>query len=71
MANIGGREAGAVTAASFLSKFTGDYCWAHLDIAGTAWRSGRKKGATGRPVPLLVQYLIDRATGVPPPRRPR
>ena len=71
MANVGGREAGAVTAASFLSKFTGDYRWAHLDIAGTAWRSGKKKGATGRPVPLLVQYLIDRSTGAIPPRRSR
>ena len=71
MANVGGREAGAVTAASFLSKFTGDYRWAHLDIAGTAWRSGKRKGATGRPVPLLVQYLIDRATGAIPPRRSR
>jgi leucyl aminopeptidase len=61
MANIGGRPAGTVTAASFLSRFTGDYTWAHLDIAGTAWRSGKEKGATGRPVPLLMQYLIDRA----------
>jgi len=61
MANIGGREAGAITAASFLSKFTRNYRWAHLDIAGTAWRTGKEKGATGRPVPLLVQFLIDRA----------
>ncbi len=65
MANIGGREAGAITAASFLSKFTRDYRWAHLDIAGTAWRSGKNKGATGRPVPLLTQYIIDRASGKP------
>jgi leucyl aminopeptidase len=62
MANIGGKEAGTITAACFLSRFTEDYRWAHLDIAGTAWRSGgAKKGATGRPVPLLTQYLIDRA----------
>ena len=62
LANIGGRDAGTITAACFLSRFTEDYRWAHLDIAGTAWRSGGKnKGATGRPVPLLSQYLIDRA----------
>ena len=61
VANIGGREAGAVTAASFLSKFTSEQRWAHLDIAGTAWRSGKEKGATGRPVGLLCQYLLDRA----------
>ncbi len=59
MQNIGGREAGAITAACFLSRFTEEYPWAHLDIAGTAWISGAKKGATGRPVPLLMQYLID------------
>ena len=57
MANIGGREAGTITAACFLSKFAGKYHWAHLDIAGTAWVSGKNKCATGRPVPLLVQYL--------------
>ncbi len=61
MANIGGREAGAVTAACFLSRFTRKYRWAHLDIAGTAWRSGKGKGATGRPVPLLTRFLLDRA----------
>ncbi|MEA3410510.1 MAG: leucyl aminopeptidase [Pseudomonadota bacterium] len=61
MANIGGRFAGTVTAACFLSRFTEDYTWAHLDIAGTAWNTGKEKGATGRPVPLLMQYLIDRA----------
>ena len=62
LANIGGRDAGTITAACFLSRFTADYRWAHLDIAGTAWRSGgTNKGATGRPVPLLSQYLIDRA----------
>jgi len=54
--------AGAITAACFLSNFTKDYQWAHLDIAGTAWLEGKKKGATGRPVPLLTQYLIDRAS---------
>lgn len=58
MANIGGREAGSVTAACFLSRFAKKFAWAHLDIAGTAWRSGGAKGATGRPVPLLVQYLL-------------
>jgi leucyl aminopeptidase len=61
MANIGGRPAGSVTAACFLSRFTEAYPWAHLDIAGTAWKSGAAKGATGRPVPLLTQFLIDRA----------
>ncbi len=60
MANIGGREGGTITAACFLSRFTEKLTWAHLDIAGTAWLGGHKKGATGRPVPLLVQYLIDR-----------
>ena len=58
MANIGGREAGTITAACFLSRFTKDMHWAHLDIAGTAWLSGNKKGATGRPVPLLTEYLL-------------
>ena len=62
IANIGGPKAGTVTAACFLSRFTKAYPWAHLDIAGTAWISGGKeKGATGRPVPLLTQYLLDRA----------
>jgi leucyl aminopeptidase len=60
-ANVGGREGGAITAACYLSRFTKDMRWAHLDIAGTAWKSGAEKGATGRPVPLLVQYLLDRA----------
>lgn len=56
--NIGGRAAGAVTAACFLSRFIEeDQAWAHLDIAGTAWNSGKEKGATGRPVPLFMQYL--------------
>ncbi|MGE5625878.1 MAG: leucyl aminopeptidase [Bacillota bacterium] len=57
--NIAGREAGAITAACFLSRFTKNMTWAHLDIAGTAWKGGAEKGATGRPVPLLVQYLLD------------
>ncbi|MBE9609116.1 leucyl aminopeptidase [Chitinilyticum piscinae] len=57
MANIGGRPGGAITAACFLSRFAKDYRWAHLDIAGTAWKSGAAKGATGRPVPLLVEFL--------------
>ncbi|WP_438951765.1 leucyl aminopeptidase [Porticoccus sp.] len=57
MANIGGREAGTITAACFLGRFTKSYRWAHLDIAGTAWNSGANKGATGRPVPLLVEFL--------------
>ncbi len=61
IANIGGPPAGSVTAACFLSRFTGSYTWAHLDIAGTAWLSGKEKGATGRPVPLLVQYLLNQA----------
>jgi leucyl aminopeptidase len=60
-ANIGGRPAGAVTAACFLARFAKKYTWAHLDIAGTAWKSGKEKGATGRPVPLLTQFLINRA----------
>lgn len=61
MANIGGREAGTITAACFLSRFTKKYRWAHLDIAGVAWKDGDEKGATGRPVSLLTQFLIDRA----------
>jgi leucyl aminopeptidase len=61
LANIGGPPAGAVTAACFLSRFATSYRWAHLDIAGTAWRGGKDKGATGRPVPLLMQYLLDQA----------
>lgn len=65
-ANIGGRPAGSVTAACFLARFAKRFKWAHLDIAGTAWRSGREKGSTGRPVPLLTQFLIGRAgTGRP------
>jgi leucyl aminopeptidase len=59
-ANIGGRPAGAVTAACFLARSTKKMRWAHLDIAGTAWKSGRDKGSTGRPVPLLVRYALRR-----------
>jgi len=61
MANIGGRPAGSVTAASFLARFTRKLRWAHLDIAGTAWKSGREKGSTGRPVPLLVRFALRHA----------
>ena len=61
MANIGGRAAGSVSAACFLSRFTKKFEWAHLDIAGTAWKSGAEKGATGRPVALLTHYLLKRA----------
>ena len=58
VANIAGRAAGAVTAAKFLQRFSGKFPWAHLDIAGTAWKGGSGKGSTGRPVPLLVDYLM-------------
>ncbi|ACT49488.1 MULTISPECIES: leucyl aminopeptidase [Methylovorus] len=61
MANIGGRAGGSITAACFLSRFTKKYEWAHLDIAGTAWKSGKDKGGTGRPVPLLTEFLVKRA----------
>lgn len=60
-ANVAGREGGAITAACFLARFTRDLKWAHLDIAGTAWKTGKAKGATGRPVPLLAQFLMSRA----------
>ena len=59
IANIGGPKAGTITAACFLSRFTESYPWAHLDIAGTAWLSGKAKGATGRPVPLLMEFLLN------------
>ena len=61
MANIGGRPAGSITAACFLSRFAKKFDWAHLDIAGTAWKSGKDKGATGRPVALLTRFLMKRA----------
>jgi leucyl aminopeptidase len=60
-ANIGGRPGGSITAASFLARFTRNQRWAHLDIAGTAWKSGREKGSTGRPVPLLVRFALRHA----------
>jgi leucyl aminopeptidase len=60
MANVAGREGGAITAACYLSKFTKDLKWAHLDIAGTAYQSGAHKGSTGRPVPMLVEFLLSR-----------
>ena len=61
MGNVGGRAGGAITAAMFLRRFTKKYPWAHLDIAGTAWKSGAAKGATGRPVPLLTHFVLARA----------
>jgi leucyl aminopeptidase len=61
VANIAGRAGGAITAAMFLKRFTEKYDWAHLDIAGTAWKSGAAKGATGRPVPLLTHFVLSRA----------
>lgn len=67
MGNIAGRAAGSITAAKFLQKFTTDLNWAHLDIAGTAWKSGAAKGSTGRPVPLLLQYLMNEAASDPAP----
>lgn len=60
-AHVGGRQAGTITAGCFLARFSADQNWAHLDIAGTGWRSGEHKGATGRPAPLLTQYLLDQA----------
>ncbi len=65
MANIGGRDGGAVTAGCFLAKFTDGLNWAHLDIAGTAWASGKKKGASGRPVPMLTEFLLARCGALP------
>jgi leucyl aminopeptidase len=65
MANVGGRDGGAITAGCFLSKFTNGMNWAHLDIAGTAWKSGQQKGATGRPVPMLTEYLLGRCGALP------
>ena len=60
LANIGGKAAGSITAACFLAQFATNYPWAHLDIAGTAWVSGKEKGSTGRPVPLLCEFLLNR-----------
>ena len=64
LSNVGGRPAGTITAACFLSRFTEEYRWAHLDIAGVAWQSGEHRGATGRPVPLLVHFLLQRAKAI-------
>jgi leucyl aminopeptidase len=61
MANVGGRPGGAITAAMFLRRYTSKYPWAHLDIAGTAWKSGAHKGATGRPVGLLTHFVLSYA----------
>jgi len=61
MANVGSRAGGAITAAMFLKRFAASFAWAHLDIAGTAWKSGTAKGATGRPVPLLTHFVLARA----------
>ncbi|MDI3380655.1 leucyl aminopeptidase [Xenophilus aerolatus] len=75
VANVAGRAGGAITAAKFLQRFTSDFPWAHLDIAGTAWKSGAAKGSTGRPVPLLLTYLLGRqgaaASPVPSGKRVR
>jgi leucyl aminopeptidase len=70
VANIAGRAGGAITAAKFLQRFTADFPWAHLDIAGVAWKSGAAKGSTGRPVGLLLAYLIDRAAKSPAAKAP-
>ncbi len=70
VANVGGRPGGAITAAKFLQRFASAFPWAHLDIAGTAWKGGSAKGATGRPVGLLLQYLLDQA-GPAPGRAPK
>ncbi|MBM7071594.1 leucyl aminopeptidase [Shewanella sp. 202IG2-18] len=59
--NLGGRPAGSITAACFLSRFTKKYNWAHIDVAGSAWNSGKNKGSTGRPVPILSQFLLNRS----------
>jgi leucyl aminopeptidase len=69
VANIAGRAAGAVTAAKFLQRFASRFPWAHLDIAGTAWKGGTAKGATGRPIALLVDYLLSQVPAVVPGKR--
>jgi len=71
VANVAGRAGGAITAAKFLHRFTAKYPWAHLDIAGTAWKSGAAKGSTGRPVGLLVQFLLDQQGSAPAPAKRR
>ncbi len=70
VANVAGRAGGAITAAKFLQRFAGKFPWAHLDIAGTAWKSGAAKGATGRPVPLLVDFLLDQVQPVSASAKP-
>jgi leucyl aminopeptidase len=65
VANVGGRAGGAITAAKFLQRFATQFAWAHLDIAGTAWKSGAAKGATGRPVALLLDFLMARVATLP------
>jgi len=65
VANVGDRSAGSVTAAKFLQRFANDFAWAHLDIAGTAWNSGAAKGSTGRPVGLLMEYLLNHSQNTP------
>jgi len=67
VANVADRAAGSVTAAKFLERFAKDFPWAHLDIAGTAWKSGAAKGATGRPVPALLAYVMMQANLSPKP----
>ena len=64
-ANVGGRDGGAITAGCFLGKFADGMNWAHLDIAGTAWKVGKEKGATGRPVPLLTELMLSRCGALP------
>jgi leucyl aminopeptidase len=71
VANVAGRAGGAITAAKFLQRFAGKFPWAHLDIAGTAWKSGAAKGATGRPVPLLVDFLLSQVLPARAPAKPR
>jgi leucyl aminopeptidase len=70
VANVAGRAGGSVTAAKFLQRFAGDFAWAHLDIAGTAWKGGAAKGATGRPVPLLLDYLLGQVSAAAPAKAP-
>jgi leucyl aminopeptidase len=70
VANVAGRAGGSVTAAKFLQRFAGEFPWAHLDIAGTAWKGGAAKGATGRPVPLLLDYLLSQAPALAPEKTP-
>ncbi|UCH53387.1 MAG: leucyl aminopeptidase, partial [Pseudomonadota bacterium] len=70
MANVGGREAGTITGACFLARYAKKLKWAHLDIAGVAWKGGKEKGSTGRPVPLLTQFLISRAESLPAADKP-